>query len=81
MPGAGMSTARPFSWYVIMRPILDFVRRCMGWWTTQQWHDWMKKCADEYGLYEECFDYWASHLEAGYHPSIAARWALDEWDL
>lgn len=81
MPGAGWSEIKPYHWRVIFMPWLDVIRRMQGRSTTRDWLDFAMHHAQQFGLQYEVKRYFWSHALAGYHPSIAAEWALEEWDI
>jgi hypothetical protein len=81
MPGVGWSKPKPYHWRVIFRPWLDLWRRMTGGSTTRDWHEWVTRQSVGSGLHGEVSDFYWSHIRAGVHPSIAAYWALEEWDI
>ena len=81
MPGVGWSRPKPWHWRVIFRPWLDVWRGMQGRDTTEEWRKWARDHARPEGLAQEVDDFFWSHIKAGVHPSIAAYWALEEWDI
>ena len=81
MPGAGWSTPKPYHWRVLFRWWLDPLRALQGRWTVDEWKTWVINEAAPYGMQLEVCEFFWSHIKAGKHPSIAASWALDEWDI
>lgn len=81
MPGAGWSSPKPWHWRCVFRPWLDMVRLWQGRWTTMQWEAWAREQARSCGLEGDVQRFFWSHIKAGVHPSIAAHWALEEWDI
>ena len=80
MPGAGWSKPKPLHWRALFRPWLDILRSVQGRWTTAQWEAWALEQAKPWGMQKDVREFFWSHVRAGIHPSIAASWALDEWD-
>lgn len=81
MPGVGLSEPKPYHWRVLFRWWLDPWRKLTGGSSTNEWQEWALNHARPQGMEKEVNDFFWSHIEAGVHPSIAAQWALEEWDI
>jgi len=81
MPGPGYIRPKLYHWRVLFAPWLDVIRRFQGRDTVRDWLDWATSHAEPHGLEGEVeYTFWRVFL-GGYHPSICADWALEDWDI